>query len=540
MRGVESSASIRVRARMQDVAWIKGFAWTATGALVAIHAALLWRFAVDWPLHDDYTQILAVPGYMAQLQGLDEKLALLFSLTPEHRIATLRLAGWLGAALPGGLDFRLLIALGNAMAMAAGVCVVAWYPPVPRAAAALLAALLLTSLTNYGAQYWATGALQHFGVSFYALGALFALARGQRVLLPVTLALAAAFTSANGLAVFPAAVLLLGMQHRRREALAWALAGGLIVALYFVGYATPGNQREFPSLLGEPFQLASFGLATIGGVGDTFATSLAIGTLVILAWLALVATGGWRRVPPVVVAAMSFFILSCAMIAVGRAALGAEGVAIPRYRVYSGFAILLTFAALAWTIELRPLRWALSAAIAGAGVLYALAWFAMLPHVVQLSMMQAALRDHFAAEPHGHHGGFQKEFGIFTLQRARAIGAFDGTRDASPPLRMVGAMPPSGPGAGALHFELYPGERVLSAMGMLAGRHRQVDLWLDNDARAFKAGLETLRFRGGSDARQITAFGGTLSLDGVAPGRYRVGLAGEGGVGWTNERLEVR
>lgn len=540
MRVLQSSTSTAAWPPTGSLARIDRLAWAAAGVLLAIHVALLWRFAVNWPLHDDYTQILAVPGYMGQLQGLDEKLALLFSLTPEHRIATLRLAGWLGAALPGGLDFRLLIALGNAMAVAAGLCVVLWYPPALRAGAALLAAFLLTSLTNYGAQYWATGALQHFGVSFYALGALFALARGQRLLLPAPLALAAAFTSANGLMVFPAVVLLLALQDRRREAFAWALAGGLIVAFYFVGYAVPGNQRGLASLLGEPFLLVSFGLATLGGIGDTFATSLAIGTLVMLVWFAMLATSAWRRVPPVVIAAMLFFILSSAMIAVGRAALGVEGVAIPRYRVYSGLAILLTFAALAWAVDLRSVRWALSAAIAGAGILYALAWIAMMPHVVQLSMLQATLRDHFAAENRGYHGGFQREFGDFTLQRAREIGAFDGTRDAAPPLRMVGAMPPAGPGTGALHFELYAGERVVSVVGALAGRHRQVDLWLDDDTRAFRAGLVTVRYRGGPGAGLITAFRGTASLGGMPPGRYRVGLAGDGGVSWTNESFEVR
>jgi hypothetical protein len=539
MRGLESSASIRAWPRKHDVAWINGFAWAAAGTLVAIHAALLWRFAVDWPLHDDYTQILAVPGYLAQW-GLEEKLAFLFSLTPEHRIVTLRLAGWLGAVLPGGLDFRLLIALGNAMAIAAGVCVVAWYPPALRAAAALLAALLLTSLTNYGAQYWATGALQHFGVSFYVLGALFTLARGQRVLLPVTLALAAAFTSANGLAVFPAAVLLLGMQHRRREALAWALAGGLIVAFYFVGYAAPGNQRGFLSLVGEPTKLASFGLATIGGVGGTFATSLAIGTLVILVWLALFATGAWRRVPPVVVSATSFFILSCVMIAVGRAGLGSEGVAISRYRVYSGLAILLTFAALAWTVNLRSMRWVAAVALVGTGILYALAWMGTMPSLVQLSMMQTALRDHFAADGHGHYGGYTQEFGDFTLRRAHEIGVYHGVLRASPPVPMIGAMPPAGPGSGAQHFELYPGERVVSVVGALAGRHRQVDLWLDDDAKAFRAELVTIRYRAGREAGRITSFRGTLSLEGVPPGNYRVGLAGNSGVSWTNQRVEVR
>jgi hypothetical protein len=522
----------------QGRTWIERLSWTGAGALIAIHVALLWRFAVDWPLQDDYTQILAVPGYLAQM-NLEGKLGLLFSLTPEHRIVTLRLAGWLGSALPGGLDFRLLIALGNAMGIAAGVCVVLWYPTALRATAALLGALLLTSVTHYGAQYWATGALQHFGVSFYALGTLFALARGQRLLAPVPLAVASAFTSANGLMVFPAAVLLLLMQHRRKEAIAWGLAGGLILAFYFVGYAAPSDRPGLLSLVGEPFLLASLGLVTLGGIGDTFATSLAIGALVVVAWLALFVTGAWRRVPPVVVAGTLFFVLSCTMIAVGRAPLGAEAVALSRYRVYSGFAVLLTFAALAWSVNPRSIRWVLGAAIGGAGILYALAWIAIMPFVVELSMMQAALRDHFAAEGHGYYLGFPREFGDFTLNRARELGFYDGTLDASPPVRAVRANPPVDAASDAWHAEVYPGTQVLSVAGWMGGRHRNVDLWLEDDRQAFRAGLVTVRYRGGPRAGQRTAFHGTVSLAGVPAGSYRIGYAGTAIV-WTAKRVEVR
>ena len=538
MQVLESSKPAWLKTRGD--AWLDRLSWTAAGILIAIHITLLWRFAVDWPLHDDYTQILAVPGYLVQM-NLQDKLRLLFSLTPEHRVVTLRLAGWLGAALPGGLDFRLLIALGNAMGIAAGVCVVLWYPPAIRAGAALLGALLLTSVTHYGAQYWATGALQHFGVSFYALATLFALARGQRSLVPVPLALAAAFTSANGLMVFPAAVLLLALQHRRKEAIAWALAGGLILAFYFIGYEAPGDRRGLLSVMSEPFRLATYGLVTLGGIGDTFATSLAIGASMVVAWLVLLVTGAWRHVPPVVPAATLFFMLSCAAIAAGRAALGAEAVAIPRYRAYSGFALLVTFAALAWTVKLHAMRWVLGAAIGGAGVLYALAWIAIMPFVVELSMMQAALRDHFAAEGHGYYHGFLQEFGDFTLNRALELGFYEGMRYASPPVRAVRANPPVGAGSDAWYAELFPGTQVLSVSGWIAGRHRTLDLWLSNDADAFKAGLATVRYRGGPGAGRRTAFRGTVGLEGVPPGSYRIGYAGNGGgIIWTDKQIAVR
>ena len=316
-----------------------------------------------------------------------------------------------------------------------------WYPAGRRAGAALLAALLLTSPTHYGAQYWATGALQHFGVLLYALGALFAIARGQLLWVAVPLALAAAFTSANGLMVFPAAALLLAIQHRRREALAWALAGALVLAIYLIGYTAPGGSGDLVSQMHEPMRLASLGLVSLGAIGGTFGIAVAIGGFVVFTWIALTVTGAWRRAPPLLVAAMVFCALTCAMIAVGRAVQGAEGVAISRYRVYSGFALLLTFAAVAWTVNARSLPWVYGTAIAGAAILYALAWMTMMPQLVHLSMRQAALRDHFAAEGHGHYDGFPQQFGDFTLNRAREIGAYDGVRHATSPVRAVGATP---------------------------------------------------------------------------------------------------
>ena len=516
-------------------------AWILAATLLGFQLASLARYAVDWPLHDDFTQILAIPGYLVPLQSPGEKLALLVEPVLEHRPATVRLLGWLGSLMPGGLNFALLIALGNAMAIAAGIVVVFVFPTASRAAAALLAALLLTSPTHYAAQYHATGALQHFGVSCYALIALFALHRGHRVVVPPLFALAAVFTSASGLMVFPAAVLLLALLRRAREAVAWTLAGIATTLAYFAGSSTTAGVAGLARLAADPGGLAVTALAALGSIGFSVTTSIAIGVAIVVVWTALLGSGAWRRLPPVVVTGALLFALTCAAIAAGRAVLGVEAVTLSRYRSYSALALLLTFAALAWTIDMRRMRIVFAGASAGVVALFALAWIALMPPLVDLSMMQIALRDHFVADGRGHYDGYTQSFGDFTLQRATFVNAYNSDRRSAPPLRVDAAALPASREWPSLDVHLYAGERVASVTGSMDGDLRDVVLWLGGDAGAFRTSLAVLGYHGGPGVGPRTAFRGTVSLGGLLPGRYRVGYSdGNGAVSWTVHRVDVR
>ena len=517
-------------------------AWIVAATLLGFQLASLARYAVNWPLHDDFTQILAVPGYLVQLQSPGEKLALLFGAALEHRPATLRLIAWLGSLMPGGLNFGWLIALGNAMTIAAGIIVVFSFPAASRAAAALLAALLLTSPTHYAAQYHATGGLQHFGVSFLALIALLALHRGHRVVVPVLFAFAAVFTSASGLMVFPAAVLLLALLNRASEAVVWTLIGIAAMMAYFAGTSTPAGFAGLAPLAGDPARLSATVLASLGSIGYSVPVSMVIGAVIVVVWTALLASGAWRRLPPLVVAGALLFALTCAAIASGRAALGVEAVTLSRYRIYSALALLMTVAALAWTIDVRRMRLVFAGASAGGVALFALAWIAVMPSLVDLSMMQMAFRDHYAADDgRGHYDGYTQEFGDFTVRRANFVNAFSGDRNAESPLRLVAAAPPGSRAWPSLDVHLYAGERVVSVTGSMDGDVRDVVLWLEGGAGAFRTALTVLGYHGGPGIGLRTAFRGTVSLAGLPSGRYRVGYAeGNGAVGWTVGRVDVR
>ena len=515
-------------------------AWIAAASIVALHAALLARFAVDWPLHDDFTQIVAIPGYLVQLPTLREKIALLTHLALEHRAATIRVAGWIASLAPGGMNFVALIALGNALALGAGIVAVVAYPRAYRGGAALLAALLLTSGTHYAAQFHATGALQHFGVAFYALASLFSLCR-QRRILAALFAVAAVFTSGSGLLVLPCAAVMTWLSGRTREAVLWAVAAGVIMAVHFLGYEGPASRAGLASLIEDPLRALAFLLAALGCIGAALPASLVVGAGIVLAWFVLLVSGAWRRVPPFVIAAALFFALALGAIAAGRASLGIDAVLLSRYRIGSALLVLLTAAAGACVLDAMRFRWVERATIAGAAVLYGIAFSVVSTSLVDLHVMQRMLRDHFAADDSGHYEGYQQAFGDFTLRRAREIGAYDGARNADPPGAIVEAIASQGPRARLLHASVFAGTRVFSVFGVVEGGHREAWVWLRGDDRMFRGSLKTLRYPDHRFGTQ-TAFHATLATAGVPPGRYQVGFSDDGnaGIAWTGQDVEVR
>jgi hypothetical protein len=515
-------------------------AWGAAAGIVALHVVLLWRFAVDWPLHDDFTQIVAMPGYLVQLPTLGEKIALITQLALEHRAATIRLAGWIASVAPGGMNFLALIALGNALALGAGLVAIDAFPRPYRGAAALLAALLLTSLTHYAAQYHATGALQHFGVAFYALASLFALTKQHRVL-AAALALTAVFTSGSGLLVLPCAALLTWLTGRRREALAWAVAAAAVMAVYFVGYEGPASRSSLANLAGDPLHAIALALASLGSIGGALSVSMLIGAAILLAWFGLLVRGTWRRVPPFVIAAAAFFGLALCVIAAGRASFGIEAVLLSRYRIGSALLVLLTIAALAAVVRPSTYRWVQRASIVSAGVLYAIAFSVGIASLVELHVMQLAFRDHFAAADSGHYEVYRQEWGDFTLRRARELGVYTGARNGRPPAVLASAVPPQGSGLTGLHANVYDGTGVFSAFGRVAGRHREIFVWLRDERGTLRGTLRTLRYPG-HRVHIETAFHGTLSTSGLRPGRYQVGFSDDrnDGIAWTAHHIEVR
>ena len=401
--------------------------WLLAALLVATYVAMLQRYSVNFPREDDFVQILAVPHYFGYEQTLRGKLTYLFSLSGGHRIATLRLAALVQAYFLDGLNFQVLMYFGSALLVVAGALLILTVDRAARPLLAAIAAALLLSPANYEATFWAS-ALQHFDALGYAFAGLYCASRrgaGWQAG-AIVLVLAAAFTSANGLMALPGAVLLLVMMRRWRLALAWAVVGAALFAVYFMGYEAPPYQPSPGAYLRDPLMPLRFFLILLGGLGYGASFALALGVAIVALWAFLVVSGRIKSLPPAWVGWAAFLLLSSAAITWGRAGFGDQGALLSRYRVYSEFATLLSLAALFWQLSRARGMLLLWGALPLSLAWFAACWRYDLP---QLEGFQAANRrslDYFVAEGHGAPDDLPPQaYRDFVLARAKELGVYD-------------------------------------------------------------------------------------------------------------------
>jgi hypothetical protein len=159
--------------------------------------------------------------------------------------------------------------------------------------------------------------------------------------------LTATYSIANGLLVWPVGLLLLLVLGARRAlVLSWGVASVVATALYFYRFQMPGGTLPVERSLRGLYRIASFGVASLGaplGAGSmdwSRAAGLAVAVAVAaIAWR-------WRREglalarrEALPAALVLFALLSCAMIAVGRAGSGIPPLE-SRYIAYSSLALM--------------------------------------------------------------------------------------------------------------------------------------------------------------------------------------------------------
>jgi hypothetical protein len=532
--------------------------WAAAALLTASHAWMLNRYAVNFPTADDFTQLLAVPGYVEHTPTFAGKVAYLFSLSVDHRILTLRAIAYLQAMLPGGLDFRALIFFGNALCVAAGLLVLWRAPSNLRGWLAPLFALLLFSPTNWLAQYWPTGAVQHFALIAYALFALFCVQRTSRVwsAAAVFLALCAALTAANGLMVFPAAAVQLWLSGRRRHAVLWFVGGLVLGLVYFIGYATPEGRPTVLEAFHRPGQLFTWYLIALGsmatGAGNGYALPIGVGAALIVVWLWLFGSSRRHPVDPMLLGWTLFLFASTATITIGRAPLGIEALGNSRYRVYSEFAVLIAVVATILRLRAVPIarmdRWFVAVLVPLALLWSWQSWDVNMAALAEYSFARRNALDHYVATGgQGMYGEFPpQDFGDFILARTRNAGQFLPAGDASPTGTLVEAIPP--PIASPSRFldaaVPFAHAGALSIHGQTRAWQPLVMLWLRGNEHAYRGTLQHERILDPLFAKGRHGFWNTWTLAGIAPGRYQVGYAqsdsASGPVFWSDDWITVQ
>lgn len=509
------------------------FAWLFAVMLASMHAWMLHRYSVNFPLQDDFVQVLAAPGYLQTYPTWHERIAYLFSLSVEHRIVTMRVAAIVQSWLPGGLDFRGLIYFGNMLGVAAALLVVGHAPAAQRGVLAAVAALLLFSPSNFVAQYWVTGVLQHTAVIAYAFGALACLNRrglGWSVA-ALFLGVCAALTTANGLMVLPVGTALLWLRARPRAALLWAALTLLFFATYFIGYDAPADRPSMLELARQSLRLAANYLATLGSLGERPVAATLVGALLVCVWSWLLIVRRGEGVAPVLGAWMAFLALSAAAITAGRASLGEEALLISRYRVYSGFALLVSVVALVPRLGPNATRRLLPALMLCAMLWFWHGWETNMPSLGDLAARQRNSLDHYLLNGHGIYVDFPpQDFGDFMLRRAAELGYFNPKSRSPNPAQLVASA--EEPHAASLpQLQIMPpyvDADGVSVRGLIYNCEMRAALWLEGDGRRYWGPLQTQRLYRAPGRADTVIFWNTLPLRGVAPGHYRLGYA----LGW--------
>ncbi|MEM9799571.1 MAG: hypothetical protein AAGA20_04535 [Planctomycetota bacterium] len=165
-----------------------------------VHALLVFGYAVDFPYWEDDLAFLSLrPEHIDWLPWLARS-------HNEHRLFFSQAIAESANALCGEIDFRRLIWIGNALLYAFWISLIASFRRLRTSpthfavvTAILFAPAMWTTIT------WATSTLQNNGVlllSFCSLAA-YRPARPVTILVALSLASLATFTSASGLFLFP-------------------------------------------------------------------------------------------------------------------------------------------------------------------------------------------------------------------------------------------------------------------------------------------------------------------------------------------------
>jgi hypothetical protein len=289
-----------------------------------------------------WDEIDTVLGLLLRLQSgvtAEEFLVQLSAVANEHRTVTSRLLFALSYALTGTVNFVWIGVMGNAFIVAAcALLVFAVRGAMSRLRLAAVLGFMVFHLGNYETFLWSGASIDHFQVVALAIASLIGLARGSRagLLLAGLSGVAATFTLAHGLVVWPAGALVLARDRRWRELVAWGAIALLATLLFFDGYqVNPGHHIGgggaahvetvfiyWCKLLGAPL---AFGHATL---------AVCLGVVVLVVALLRTLDGEWRRergLLPVL-----WFVIGAALvIAIGRAEVS-HGRIFSRYMIVGG------------------------------------------------------------------------------------------------------------------------------------------------------------------------------------------------------------
>jgi len=304
--------------------------WTSIAALILLVIPVIWQavmvatYARNIPFGDDYDLV-----YRFLTRARHHLIPNLTAQHNEHRLLVPRLIVYIMYKVQGIPDLITLTLIGNMFLLGLLIIIIhqirksnlSWYFGVP-------VAYFIFSPLHGTQMIWVTGALQNFGVVFFAAAAfsLFESSRPDRRVWGLIFGLMAAFTSLNGLLV-PAILLgrsLIGSPERKRRPVwIWSSAGmaALCFGTYFINYTHPSHHPPLNWPMHHIPETVCHFLILMGGIAHQPLASWILGCLLVLVTVFLLFRRPWRSAP-FEFSMLLFLAGSGAMISLGRTRFG--------------------------------------------------------------------------------------------------------------------------------------------------------------------------------------------------------------------------
>ena len=344
------------------------------GVLFLLAAVPVWRVldltadarrnVVYW---DEFDTTLAFVLKLDSGPSAAEFVRELFSINSEHRMVVSRLIFAANYWLTGGIDFVTFNWIGNLAILAACLALVLQPGAAGRR---LLLGLTLSvfvfQLGNYENLVWSGASIDHFVVILFAVLTCLALSVPGKATTAIGIAtgLAATFTLAHGLAIWPAGAFLLAQRRRRRALIAWLITGMAAAGLFLTGFRLTAGEAVQVMSIEQAARIALYWLALLGStpaLGNRTLAPVAGVMLVILSAFLLRRRGAGRN--PVFFTLLLFLGFAASLIAIGRAE-HAKGIVFSRYQIISALAwAIILWLATEGRIRTRRPRLALTAVV---------------------------------------------------------------------------------------------------------------------------------------------------------------------------------
>lgn len=309
------------------------------GLPLATAIATVTRTSINIPLEDDYQAIAAFMTVYAAKSGPLHKLA--YILTSQHnayKLILLHTIVVLECALTGHINYRALQLLGS-LAVPATIALL-WvllarqHRPFKQAIWLFIpACYLFLSLCYWETLNFAMSELATLAVIPIAVACIlsYTSSRPRMEIVGALLLACAIATLASGFFLPFALVPMLLYQRRYASALGVVLVAGAMAILYRVHYTAEHLQAPGPA---HHRTILVYPIVFLGDVSSKLYLCAALGTLLLVVFLALLVCGWPRRSPSTFTLAL-FCLVTAAGVSAGRYSLGLITAMSPRYGMYA-------------------------------------------------------------------------------------------------------------------------------------------------------------------------------------------------------------